>query len=201
MKPWCKTWHTHWTRVPWREEVRVVNDDGVIDRVFGLSTDVRYVAFGQGQAITMRERPGISEASAAESDRYEELLVNPTLLLLARQRGEIDAGGLEYLVIRYGRFFQLVMPAGDGHISVALEPGSNPIELASKIATLVRCLVFLLNEGREPTEVDSPLLRAALMQRTGAAEKLLNGSVRPSRVCPRRRQGRRSGLTAARPGR
>ena len=42
--------------------------------------------------------------------RYEELLVNPTLLELTRQRGNIDCGGLEYLVIRYGNFFQLVLP-------------------------------------------------------------------------------------------
>jgi hypothetical protein len=110
-----------------------VDDDEVIASVFDTSTDVRYVAIGRGQDITMRERPGIEGATAAESDRFEELLVNPTVLLLTRQRGEIDAGGMAYVLIRYGRFFQLVMPIAGGHISIALEPSCDPIDLASQI--------------------------------------------------------------------
>ncbi|HEX6048536.1 MAG TPA: hypothetical protein VFZ21_04685 [Gemmatimonadaceae bacterium] len=34
------------------------------------------------------------------ADRYEELIVNPTLITLTKQRGDIDCGGLEFLVIR-----------------------------------------------------------------------------------------------------
>ena len=45
------------------------------------------------------------DASGLESDRYEELLVNPTLLTLATQRGNIDCGGLKYLIVRYGNKF------------------------------------------------------------------------------------------------
>ena len=46
--------------------------------------------------------------------------MNPTLLTLARQRGGIDCGGLDYLVIAYGSFFQLVM-AIDGGLALRLD--------------------------------------------------------------------------------
>lgn len=51
------------------------------------------MARGRGQDVELRERPDLADASSSESDRYEELLVNPTLITLARQRGEIDCGG------------------------------------------------------------------------------------------------------------
>ena len=47
-------------------------------------------------------------ASSSGSDRYEELLANPAVLTLLSQRGEIDCGGLRYVLVRYGNFFQLV---------------------------------------------------------------------------------------------
>jgi hypothetical protein len=77
--------------------------DELTETVFAASNAVRYVALGRGQDVELRERPGLSDTSSSESDRYEELLVNPTLVTLARQRGEIDCGGLDYLVVAYGR--------------------------------------------------------------------------------------------------
>ena len=65
------------------------------------------MAFGSGQDVVTRERSGLIDASSGESDRYEELLVNPTLLTLAAQRGDIDCGGLRYLVVAYRNFWQL----------------------------------------------------------------------------------------------
>lgn len=90
--------------------------------LFDLGPWVRYVAIYDADDLTLSERPGISASSESESDRYEELLVNPTLLRLATQRGNIDCGGLDYLLVRYGNFFQLVMATPTGHVSVALEP-------------------------------------------------------------------------------
>jgi hypothetical protein len=48
--------------------------------------------------------------------------VNPAVLTLVRQRGNIDCGGVRHVVIRYGNFFQCVFPVEGGHVSVALEP-------------------------------------------------------------------------------
>jgi hypothetical protein len=105
----------------------------LVEALFAVGPEVRYVAVARGQDVTLREREDLSGASSGESDRYEELLVNPTLLTLARQRGEIDCGGLQYLVVRYGNFFQLVMPHAGGHVSVAVEPFADPIAVARKV--------------------------------------------------------------------
>lgn len=109
----------------------------LIRDVFELSPDVRYVAVRRGASLVMRERGGLASASSAESDRYEELLVNPTLLTLARARGEIDCGGLRYLVVGYGSFHQLVVPLADGHVSIAVERTADPVPLVTRVLELV----------------------------------------------------------------
>ncbi len=75
--------------------------------------------------------------SSAESDRYEELLVNPTLLKLATQRGNIDCGGLDYLLVKYGNFFQFILPASWGHVSVCIDKSADPIALGLHVASLL----------------------------------------------------------------
>ncbi len=107
------------------------------DKLFAIGNEVRYVAIAKGQDVTLRERPGLAAASSSESDRYEELLVNPALLILARQRGDIDCGGLDYLVIRYSNFFQVVIPYHAGHVSIAVEPSSDPIMVATRACDLI----------------------------------------------------------------
>jgi hypothetical protein len=104
-----------------------------MDALFDLIPEVRYVAVYKQGELSLRQRPNLSDASAPESDRYEELLVNPTVLTLTRQRGDIDCGGLDYVVVRYGNFFQFVAPIEGGHVSVALEPDANPIGHAQEV--------------------------------------------------------------------
>jgi hypothetical protein len=98
------------------------------DDVFAISPDVRYVASANGQHVQMRSRPDLLNASSSDSDLYEELLVNPTLLTLARQRGDIDCGGLRYLIVGYGHFNMLVIPRGAGHVGVGFELSVNPVD-------------------------------------------------------------------------
>jgi hypothetical protein len=72
-----------------------------------------------------------------KSRRAIELIVNPTLLTLVNQRGQIDCGGMEYVLIRYGNFFQLVYPIVGGHLSVAIQPRAQPLDLLDKIRQLL----------------------------------------------------------------
>ena len=65
--------------------------------------------------------------NSCESDKYEELLVNPTLLKLATQRGNIDCAGMDHIQIRYGNFYQLVWTESWGRVSVCIELSANPI--------------------------------------------------------------------------
>jgi hypothetical protein len=110
----------------------------MFDEVFAVSPAIRYIAVGRGQDVELREQPDLADASSSESDRYEELLVNPTLITLARQRGEIDCGGLDYLIVAYGNFFQLVLPVEGGHVSVAIERTQSPTELVDPIRAAIR---------------------------------------------------------------
>ncbi len=110
----------------------------IIQRILGLSPLVRYVAvYHDNGRLESKTRPDLANASSAESDKYEELIVNPTLLTLIRQRGNIDCGGLDYVLIRYGSFFEVVAPMTNGHVSVGLEPTSDPLPRVPKILAIV----------------------------------------------------------------
>ncbi len=106
------------------------------DEVFAVSPAVRYVAVYRNGSLSSRQREGLAGASAGESDKYEELIVNPTLITVLRQRGDIDCGGLDYALVRYGNFFEFVLPLRDGHLSVGLEPAADALALAEAICAL-----------------------------------------------------------------
>jgi hypothetical protein len=108
----------------------------ILPAVFAVSPAIRYVALYQGGELQSQQRSGIAGASAGESDKYEELIVNPTLVTLIRQRGNIDCGGLDFVVIRYGSFFEYVQPLRDGHLSVGMEPGADVLGLVAAIRAL-----------------------------------------------------------------
>lgn len=106
--------------------------------IFSLSDDIRYVAVYREGQLEMKARETAANASSPESDRYEELLVNPTLIKLASQRGNIDCGGLNYLIVRYGSFFQFVLPTDWGHVSVCIEKTADPVAIGERIKRRVR---------------------------------------------------------------
>jgi hypothetical protein len=110
----------------------------LIQRFLALDPAIRYVAVYLGGVLETRERAGLSGASASESDRYEEILVNPAVTTLVRQRGNLDCGGVRYFVIRYGNFFQCVFPVADGHVAVALEPSADLSRYLGRIEARVR---------------------------------------------------------------
>ena len=97
----------------------------ISEKVFSISTDIRSVAVYLHGKLATVSRPILSGASWWDSDKYEELIVNPTLLTLLRQRGDIDCGGIQYIIIRYGNFVQFVHPVIGGHISVGFEPNTD----------------------------------------------------------------------------
>ena len=110
----------------------VFDPQAVIAAILALSPSVRYTALVHKNVNTTAVRTGLENASASESDRFEELLVNPAILLLTRNRGDLDCGGLDYLVVRYGNFFQLVMPSAEGHLSVCVASEGDPVALAPR---------------------------------------------------------------------
>ena len=105
---------------------------------FEISEHIRYIAVYDNDDLIMKQRSDIKNVSSTESDKYEELLVNPTLIKLASQRGNIDCGGLEYFIIRYGNFFVLLVPCKNGHVNIGIEPDKSPFECIEPLNTLLR---------------------------------------------------------------
>ena len=108
----------------------------MIESIFKLSDSIRYVAIYKNGQLESKSKFNTVGASSSESDRYEELLVNPTLLKLASQRGNIDCGGFDYLLVRYGNFFQFVLPESWGHVSVCIEADADPIRIGAQVKSL-----------------------------------------------------------------
>jgi hypothetical protein len=107
------------------------------EKIFAISNSIRYVAIYRDGTLISSERTDIKNTSSSESDKYEELIVNPTLLKLVTQRGNIDCGGAEYVLIRYGSFYEFVLPIKNGHLSVGMELDSDPLKIIPAIKSLV----------------------------------------------------------------
>lgn len=58
----------------------------IIQELFSFSPAIRYVAIYLEDQLIFKQREEVTDNSAGETDRFEELLVNPTLLTLASQR-------------------------------------------------------------------------------------------------------------------
>ena len=110
----------------------------LINEAFEMSEHIRYIAIYDVDGLSMKQRSDINNVSSNESDKYEELLVNPVLIKLASQRGNIDCGGLEYFIIRYGNFFVLLIPCRNGHVNFGIEPDQNPFLLIEPLNALLR---------------------------------------------------------------
>lgn len=111
----------------------------LLDAIHALSRNIRYVALYTNGTLVSSVKSDVKAQSSAESDRYEELIVNPTLLKLLSQRGNIDCGGLEYVLIRYGTFYAFVAPIPGGHVAITFDPSADPLRYVPAIqAVLIR---------------------------------------------------------------
>lgn len=110
-----------------------IRSSDAVAAILALSPAIRYAAVSINDERAMRQRDDLAGASGSESDKYEELLVNPALLTLARARGDIDCGGLSFLVVGYGNFQQLVLPIEGGHASVCFPHDSDPRDYVDAI--------------------------------------------------------------------
>jgi len=108
----------------------------LVERIHALSPSIRYVAVYQRGALMSSVTPALANASSAESDKYEELIVNPTLLTLLSQRGDIDCGGLQFVLIRYGSFFEYVVRIDEGHLSVGIAPDADVMAVVAAIVSV-----------------------------------------------------------------
>ncbi|MFY9552331.1 MAG: hypothetical protein WAU32_14380 [Thermoanaerobaculia bacterium] len=103
--------------------------------LFPLDPHIRYVAVNQGGMITeMEQRAEWPSFNPQETDRMEELIVNPVVLEATKRRGDIDLDGVRYVIIRYGKQYQVVFPHGSGHVSVGVQLDADVAGIAEGIA-------------------------------------------------------------------
>lgn len=121
------------------------NTNQIIDDLFNFLLEIRYVAIYQNDELTFKQREQTSNSSSSDSDKFEELLVNPTLLTIARQRGNIDCGGLKFIIVGYGNFYQLVKEIKNGHISICLEKNVDLTIVPEKIFEFLKSKYSQLN--------------------------------------------------------
>lgn len=111
----------------------MIYKNNIIDSLFKSFDKVRYAAIYKENDLLFKQRRGLDNDSAAETDKFEELLVNPALLTIAKQRGDIDCGGLNFIIIGYGNFYQLIKNVKGGHISICLAQDSDLTILPNQI--------------------------------------------------------------------
>lgn len=109
-----------------------------IKNLFAASPEIRYAATYLDGVHSSAQRTELVGSSSSESDKYEELIVNPTLLKLVTQRGNIDCGGANWVIIRYGNFYELVIPVPSGHVSVGIELTGNPMLISEIVLNVIQ---------------------------------------------------------------
>jgi hypothetical protein len=113
------------------ESIVALNEHGDADAI-------RYVAVRDGTAVDSWQRDGVADPSSSESDLYEELFTNPSLLATAEARGAVGCGGVRYLVVAYGQFSQIVIRNGvDGHVSICVESTADAERIAGEVMQLL----------------------------------------------------------------
>ena len=106
--------------------------------LFALDEKIRYAAVNQRGVIDeMLQRDGHASFNPPETDRMEELIVNPVALELFARRGNLDLGGVRFLIARYGMQYQVILPWRAGHVSVGVEAEGDPVAIAERVGALL----------------------------------------------------------------
>lgn len=106
----------------------------IAGKLFALDPHIRYVAVNRAGGITeMEQSPSWPTGNSPETDRMEELFVNPVVLEAVRRRGNLDLDGVRHVTIRYGTLYQLVVPIEGGHVSVGVDLSADVERIAEKI--------------------------------------------------------------------
>lgn len=111
--------------------------EALIASVFEMAPEVRYIAVCEGRDVTMRLAQGTRTDTTPVSNYFEELLVNPTILVLTDHRGALDCGGTRYVVVGYGAFVQFITRTAQGTLSVALSKKTSPEDFYARLVPLL----------------------------------------------------------------
>ncbi len=100
--------------------------------IFDLDPGICYVAVNQGGEIVEMEQR-LPSHNPAETDRMEELVVDPTVLGITRRRGDLDMDGIRFVIIRYGLQYQAIFDYLEGHVSLGVKSECDVIAITKRI--------------------------------------------------------------------
>ncbi|MEE8370550.1 MAG: hypothetical protein V3R73_00285 [Sphingomonadales bacterium] len=100
--------------------------------LLAIEPNLRYVAVNRNGRISEMVQNSPTH-NPAETDRLEELIVNPVILELAERRGRLDLGGALYVIIRYGPQYQAIFHYGDGHVSIGIDLDADPVRVVEAV--------------------------------------------------------------------
>ena len=116
--------------------------DDVNRQIVATGSLVRNVAFGEGQRVATTKRPGLDGASEQTSNQFRGAARQPGGPDLARPRVELDCGGLMYVIVGYGDFRQIVILTVSGHVSTAVETGTDVRSVVEAVPCSLRATVY-----------------------------------------------------------
>ena len=121
------------------QNMNITAEEKLSTQLFRMEPKIRYVAVNQkGKIVEMEQSSSHPSYNPNETDRMEELIVNPIVLELVARRGNLDMDGIRCVVIRYGTQYQLLIPYGEGHLSIGVELQDDPLQIASKITAALK---------------------------------------------------------------
>jgi hypothetical protein len=88
----------------------------------------------------MEQRAEWPSLNPPDTDRMEELIVNPIVLEAKRRRGDLDLDGVRFVVVRYGKQYQVILPFRAGHVSVGVDASADVVGVAGKVAQTLASL-------------------------------------------------------------
>lgn len=109
----------------------------ICEEIMELSDDIGYVALYRDGKLQNVTRPDRVSPGAWDADKHEEIIVNPTMITLLRQRGRIRSESIQAIIVEYGTFTQFVQPIREGHVSVSFAQGSCYPRLLPKIKRIL----------------------------------------------------------------
>jgi hypothetical protein len=141
----------------------------ICEEVMKLSDDIRYVALYRDDKLQSVSRPDRVSPGAWDADKHEEIVVNPTVITLLRQRGRIRSESIQAIIVEYGTFTQFVQPVREGHISVSFAHGSRYSRLLARIKRI-------LSKRRLLCEAEQfPMLRKPVLTNARTRNTIIEG--------------------------
>jgi hypothetical protein len=108
----------------------------LVDQLLGLDDRIRHVQVRIDGEIESAERPGSPAPVAVDADARDEALAGPGTIALSRSATQVRANTRPVSIHR-GSVLRIAMACRGGEVSVEVDPGVDPIDVAAGLADVL----------------------------------------------------------------